>query len=68
VQAVAPMAGARRQVLELPPLRLAGTEHRAESKHGPHWGQTTKGACPPAVTPPGQDGPALKAQAVSCNQ
>jgi transposase len=63
---VSPRAYERRQVCALPPVRLEVPEPRAASQHGPHGGQSTKGACPPAVTQPGPDGPALKAQAVSC--
>ena len=67
VRDVSPSASERRPVWELPLVRRAVTAPRAESKPCPHWGQTTKGACPPAVTPPVPYGPALKAQAVYVN-
>ena len=52
-QEVPPRTYERRQGCELPPGRMAVTEHRVEIKHGPRCGQTTKGPFPPHCHPGG---------------
>lgn len=51
----------RRQVLDLPPRRLAATEHRAEEKTCPVCQGRTRGVFPPDVTTRVQYGSQIKA-------
>lgn len=64
LHAVAARAIERRQVVDVPPVRLLVTEHRAERKSCPHCLAETRAAFPSSVSAPVQYGTRMGALAV----
>jgi transposase len=67
LRTIAAIGHEKRQVFDVPPVRLEVTEHQAEIKPCPSCEAQVKGVFPAHVSQPTQDGSRLKAQASYLN-